>query len=294
MPFVEQRGEHVVDPPRGCRGPQHLADLAPEKGQTSFPRGDASERVPHRIGQGRPCSRHQTPNRMRQRCERAPEPWRVQIPVIAPEQLVAAITRQRDGDVRAGERTHQMRGERGAVRERLAVHFRQLRDDRDRLGRADVHLVMLGAEMRGDLSRVHRLVEARFLETDREGPDRAGRRSLVERDDRRGIEPARQERTDRHVGDRLSCDRGRQRRLDRLDRLGFARIGVRQPVAHDVAVRPVAGQRRAILHVLGKGCGAGMGDRIGRERQHRRRRQLVDALVDRLRTRNVGARQQRR
>ena len=94
--------------------------------------------------------------------------------VVAGEQLVAAVAGQHDLHVLGGELRHHVGRDRRRVAERLVEIPGEVLDDLDHVRPQD-ELVVLGAELRGDLPRVAELVVVCFGEADRERLDRSGR-----------------------------------------------------------------------------------------------------------------------
>ncbi len=72
--------------------------------------------------------------------------------------------------------------------------------------RLDDELVVFGAEMIGDASRVLELVERRFVEADRKRLHACGGRFGHQADDEARIDAARQERAERHVADEVRAN----------------------------------------------------------------------------------------
>ena len=91
---------------------------------------------------------------------------------VASEALVAAVARQRDRDVPAGEPADQISRNLGLVGERLVVNLRQRRDDREGLVRRHLELGVVGPQVPGDVAGVGRLVVLGEREADRERPHR--------------------------------------------------------------------------------------------------------------------------
>ena len=97
---------------------------------------------------------------------------------IAPEQLVGALARERDGHVAAREPREQQKAEAGDVGHGLLEVPERLVEEIRVVGRARGQLVVLGAEAVRDAARVLELVRPAVLgERDREGLDRAGSRT---------------------------------------------------------------------------------------------------------------------
>ena len=95
---------------------------------------------------------------------------------VAGPQLVAAVARQRDGDVLARRLRDVVGRHRGRIGERLVEMPGQLRQQIDDVG-ADDLLVLLDAEMPRDRPRVLELVEPVLVEADRRRHHPPGRRS---------------------------------------------------------------------------------------------------------------------
>ena len=93
------------------------------------------------------------------------------------------------------------RGDLRRVGERLVVHRSQPGHHVQRLGRGDVQLGVVGAQVRGDGGGVSGLVESRIRRADRERPDGAVALGLHERHDRRGVHAAGEEGAERDVGE---------------------------------------------------------------------------------------------
>ncbi len=148
--------------------------------------------------------------------------------IVPPEQLVRALSRERDRDPLAREPRHVPGRHRRRVPER-AVEPRQ-----DRLevgghpGAVQGQLVVLGLQERGGLPRRRELVgDPGVREPDRERPDRPGAGACHERDERPAVHTARQERPDRNVRDELPLRRRREQRAQPRDRLVVARAVAR-------------------------------------------------------------------
>jgi hypothetical protein len=214
-----------------------------------------------------------------------------EIAVVASEHFVAAVAGERDRHLLAREAADEMGRNLRAVGERLVVHRRQQRDDVLRLADGDVTLIVVGSEMGGDFLRIFGLVEAGFLEADREGPHRPRRIFLIEADHGRAVDPARQEGADRHVRHGLTADRLGEGGFEQSDRFRLVLDRVGEAGGDDRAIGPVrrdrdgagaASRRGRIVEQIAPGVGAGGEDAA--------RRQLEQAAVDGKRRRNVGSR----
>jgi hypothetical protein len=122
------------------------------------------------------------------------------VPIVASEELVPAVTRERDGHLAAGELGDEVRRDRRRIGEGLVVHPREKRDDVERILRSEVELRVVRPEVTSDGTRVDRFVIARLAEANREGPHRSRGLRLHQRDDSGGVDAAGQERAERHVG----------------------------------------------------------------------------------------------
>src|SRR5688572_31166060 len=91
------------------------------------------------------------------------------------------------------------------------------------LGRDD-ELVVVGREVARGETRVRKLVEAVLAEADGEGLDGARRVARHQADDRARINPAREERAERHVRDETHAHRLVQERAQLLYQLALARL----------------------------------------------------------------------
>ena len=78
---------------------------------------------------------------------------------ISREKLITPVATQRHLHVLARERREQIRGNDRGVSQRLVEQHGQLRNQAEQHARLERQLVMIGAEVAGDLSRVGRLVE---------------------------------------------------------------------------------------------------------------------------------------
>ena len=101
------------------------------------------------------------------------------MPVVAGEQLVPAVARQRHGDVPARHPTDQVGGDLGDIGERLVPDVRELGDDLDRLGVADIDGRVVRPEVRRRPQPPRRLVEGAVGETDGEGANRTRRHAAA-------------------------------------------------------------------------------------------------------------------
>ena len=103
---------------------------------------------------------------------RSRQQTRKSVAVIAGEQLVAAVSRKRDGDMLPGQLRQEVSRDLRGIGERLVVDRRQRGDHPLDLFGRDVKLGVLGAEMLGDRLGMRRLVKALLGEADGIGPDR--------------------------------------------------------------------------------------------------------------------------
>ena len=84
--------------------------------------------------------------------------------------------------------------------------------------------MVLGAVAQGDEPRVVALVEALLREADRERVHPLGRLLCRERGERGGVDAAREQHADRHVGEEMRLDRVAEPRAQLLDELGLVAV----------------------------------------------------------------------
>ena len=101
-----------------------------------------------------------------------------------------------------------------AVREGLVVDVGQSVQQAEVIGVDALDAVACAIAV-GNLLRVGRLIERRIAERDRARVDRIGGTACHHRDDRAGVDAARQERTQRHLGNHPDAD-GIAQALDQL------------------------------------------------------------------------------
>src|SRR2546425_10666539 len=89
---------------------------------------------------------------------------------VSPEKLVAAVAPERDLDVPPCEFGQEVRRDDRRIPERLIEQRRQLRNEAEQHAGLERELVVIGAEVRRNLTRMSRLVERALGETDRESP----------------------------------------------------------------------------------------------------------------------------
>ena len=168
------------------------------------------------------------------------------IRVVAAEQLVPALARERDLHVLGRELRDEVGRERGRVGERLVERLGERPQQQLRL-RPHEQLVVLRPVALGDQPRVGALVEAALGEADRERVHRLRRLLRRERGERRRVDAAGEEDADRHVREEMRPHRVAQPRAQLLDQLGLVavaqlvrrrRAGPRVPLERDRAVLP--------------------------------------------------------
>ena len=113
----------------------------------------------------------------------------------------------------------QIGGDLGDIGEGLVPDVRELGDDLDRLGIADVDGRVVRSEVGGDRSRLGRLVEGAVGETDGECAHGPRAMPLHQGHDGAGVDPPGEERSHRDVGDHPGRHRVRQRVLELVDHL---------------------------------------------------------------------------
>jgi hypothetical protein len=128
---------------------------------------------------------------------------------------------------------------------------------------------MVGAVATGEEPRPLELVEARLLEADREGLQRLGLLAGGEGDDAGRVDAAREQHTDRHVGNQVGADRAAQ---------GLAQLARQLPgratpdcIGCDRRGPRVAPLRQPAVAPDGHGAGRKLA-RLGEDRQRRRDR----------------------
>ncbi len=213
------------------------------------------------------------------RGERAPDVLAPSIAGISGEELVAAVARERHGDVPARETRDDLRRDLRGIGEGLVVPSRQRRDDLARGAILDIELGMLGAEMGRHLLGVAGLVESIRGEADGEGLHRARAFRLHQRGDERRIDAARQERAERHIRHHLVAHRAAQRALELAQESGFVRLarGIEAKARGRLLEIPVALEPWVT---------------IAAEREHHSRLELVHAAIDAMGRRHVAEAQE--
>ncbi|ARF89170.1 uncharacterized protein BCN122_II2427 [Burkholderia cenocepacia] len=200
----------------------------------------------------------------------APQARRQEIARVAAEQLVAAVAGQAYLHVPARQFGDEKGRDLRRIGERLVVDRRQLRHDAERMVGGHVKLGMARAEMARDGLRITGFVVAGLVEADRKRVDRRRRLRLHQRDDRRRIDAARQERAERHVGLHLPRDGLAQDRVELADGfVGGAFERLRAARLDRLFERPVRAQARRVARMFELDVRAG--------------RQLADAAIDRVR-----------
>ena len=141
------------------------------------------------------------------------------IAVVAGEQFVAAIARQRHRDVLARQRGDEIGRDLRGIGERLVIDSGSRGITVSASSGVTIELGVVGAEMRGD-GRAHAAPRRSPSRGSRSRRSRTGRamRACISADDGRGIDAARQERAERHVGHHPHADRIAQQRVELLRR----------------------------------------------------------------------------
>jgi hypothetical protein len=120
--------------------------------------------------------------------------------------------------MRTGQFRHQVSRDLRAVGKGFVPKLRQLRDDVAQLGVADIKLGVIGPQMRPDRLGEFRFVVAFLVEADRKGVHGPVGQMRHQGHDRRGIDPARQERAEGHVRHHLLSHGPEQQGFEFLDR----------------------------------------------------------------------------
>ena len=171
--------------------------------------------------------------------------------VVAAEELVGPLPRERHLDRFGRELRDQVGGQSRRVGERLVERLHQLRQELDRVG-PQHQLVVVRAVPLCDLPRVAELIEGALLEADREGADPLGALLGGQRRQRRGVDASGEQDPDRHVRDQMGAH-GVAEPLAQLDREVPAALGAhlalgdrgRARVARDLGLAPLPGQKVA-------------------------------------------------
>ena len=278
-PFVDQGYEQVIHVAHGAQAQAEFVGLVAGLGDAQASAQRAGQGVDGGGRQRGHAGTQQAPHRQRHPADLLPRRRPQEIPVVAAKKLVARIAGQGHGDVLAGQFHHQVGGQLRGVGEGLVVHRRQLRDQPQGVVGRQPQFGVLGAQVGGHRARVDGLVVGLFLEADGEGAHRPRAARLHQRGDQGRIDAAGQQRAQRHVGHPLRVHRSAQHLFQRVHGLGVA-AGER--VGHaglgDLRQRPVGLRLHLAL--------------AGAQLQPGARRQLGDALVDRIRRRDVVVAQQ--
>ena len=249
--------------PRPHAGRHHIEQTVPRGGR-------------HRADQARQAPRHWP----RQASQRPRRPQALAVAVIAGEQFVAPVARQRHRHVPP----RHLRDEEGRdlryIGERLVVNLRQPRHHRLRLRRRDIELGMLSAKMGRHRLRLRCLVIGRLVKADGEALHRRGALRLHQRRHQRRIDAPRQEHAERHVGHHPPRDGVAEQRLEPCRGFGLIHTKRRRlPPRRHIEQRPIAfGPRLAVVSNLEQHAGL----------------QLCDAAIDAQRCRHIAGAEIRR
>ncbi len=140
------------------------------------------------------------------------------VTAIPAEVLVAAVSRERDGDPPPRELRDAVGRHRGAVGERLVVERRQAVHEGE-IGRIHGGGKVVGSIALRDFGRVAGLVEFALSEADGAGIDGVGRDLRHHRDDGARIDTAGKKRSERHLGHEMTRDRGSQTKNELIGEL---------------------------------------------------------------------------
>ena len=141
---------------------------------------------------------------------------------VTGKQFVAAVARETDGHVPAGQFADEEGGDLRRVGERFVVQLRQPWNDPQRLVGMDVQLGMLGTQVFRHLLGKHGFVESRYVESDGEGLDRPIADRLHQRHHGGRIDAAGEKGTQRHVRHHPLADGVPQSSFELLDGLLLA------------------------------------------------------------------------
>ena len=152
----------------------------------------------------------------------APEPFRPQVAVVAAEQLVASVSRQRHGGVGARQAGEHRGGDLRRVGEGLVVDVGEPGDDLQRVARRHQQLVVLGAQVGGHRPGVGGFVVAGVFEGDGEGLHLGALLGLHERHHERRVDAPRQEGGHGHIGVQARPHGATQHGVELVEGLGLA------------------------------------------------------------------------
>ncbi len=156
--------------------------------------------------------------------------------VVAAEELVAALSGERDLHVLGRKLRDEVGREGRRVGEGLVEGLGEGGEQERRVG-LEHELPVLSAVALRHEPRVGELVEAPLLEADRERAQRLRRLLGRERREHRGVDAAREEHADRHVGDEVRADRVAQARPQLLDELRLLVVRARRTPGPGPAAR---------------------------------------------------------
>ena len=192
--------------------------------------GDARQQRRGHVARMRPCRRRhpadpgaeEPAGRDRNATDPGEHAGAVDVAVVAAKQLVAAISAQRDRHVTAG----QLRDEQGRqlrrIGKRLVEDLGQTRNQRAARPRPlSSSSVWSVPRWLATASGVGGFIEGLFDETDRERLHRPGARRLHQRDDGRGVDAAREQRAQRHVGSEPALHRVDEQSIELVDGVDF-------------------------------------------------------------------------
>ena len=171
---------------------------------------------------------------------------------VAAEELVAAVPRQHDLDVAAGELRYEEEDRLRRLGHRLVSVPRESRQHVEERGAVDNELVMVGAVPLCRQPSARALVVQLIRETDREGGDAAVAGFVHEPEHCRRVDSSRKEHPDLHVSHQPPLDRCPQElaQVGRGESL-FRAGGLEAPVGSQLDVRAVVREqmsRRELLH----------------------------------------------
>ena len=169
-----------------------------------------------------------------------PHCWGVPIAIVATEGFIPTIARKRHRDMLPRQFHHQMRRQLRAVGKRLVIHGRQLRHQRQCILTCQTNLGMVRSQVRSHGTRMGRLIILTLIETDGEGTDFFGAVGLHQRRNGGGVQPARKQRTQRHICQHLSPHRLTKMVRQRIQRLSVRTDkGMSRTLLRHISQRPV-------------------------------------------------------
>ena len=243
-PFVEKAQIDFVEAARRARDPERLLHFCTEmwltlaRQQIRGTRPEAGWQLAERAPQG-------TSQRSGHTVELFPKCRSTEMPVVACEQFVAAIPRKRDRHLAASEAADQIGRDLRSIGKGLVVHSRKERNHFTGVVGGDDLFPVNGAKVARHRAGIVGLVIALFGKSDREGPHPSRTMLLIKCHDCRAVDPARQEGSNRHIGNGLVGNRLTEHAVELGERFGLVGNRVGKASLNHVCIGPVTGQSGA-------------------------------------------------